>query len=109
MNKVSYPLFPFAFTAGSQGRFRKENVELITERLKAFRDKPTLQIGVIDAAISGHSAKALAELLVEIKSEFRGQVWHVCFELLYSDKKPKHPYPRESDVIPELSRSELTF
>ena len=103
MNKVSYPLFPFAFTAGSQRRFRKENIELIAERLKGFRDKPTLQIGIADAAISGHSAKALAELLVEIKSEFRGQTWHVCFELLYSNKNAKHPYPRESDVIPVLS------
>jgi hypothetical protein len=109
MNKVGYPLFPFAFTAGSQGRFKKENLELIMERFKEFHGKPALQIGVIDAAISGHSARALAELLVEIKSEFHGQAWHVCFELLYSDKNPNHPYPRESDVIPNMSKGELTF
>jgi hypothetical protein len=109
MNKLRYPLFPFVFTAGSQGRFRKENVESITERLREFKDKPTLQIGVMDAAISGHSAKALAELLVEIKSEFRGQAWHVCFEMLYSDKNANHPFPRQSDVILDMSRDELTF
>jgi hypothetical protein len=109
MNKVDYPLFPFAFTAGSQGRFRKENFDLLVEHLQALRGKPALQIGIIDAAISGHSAKTLAELIVEVKSAFRGQAWHVCFDLLYSDKSTNHPFPRESDVIPDMSRGELTF
>lgn len=110
MNKNGYPLFPFAFTAGSQGRFRQENFDLLMDRLSEFHDKPTLQIGVIDAAISGHSAKALAELLRDIKAEFPKQAWHVCFDLLYSDKRSKnYPFPRESDVIPDMSKGELTF
>lgn len=109
MNKVGYPLFPFVFTAGSQGRFQKENIELITERLREFHGKAALRIGVIDAAISGHSAKALAELLLVIKREFAGQAWHVCFDLLYSDENRNQPYPAESDVIPGMSKADLTF
>lgn len=109
MNKVGYPLFPFPFTAGSQGRFKKENLEVLSECMRAFHGKSALQIGVIDAAISGHSAKALAELLVEVKAEFPGQAWHVCFDLLYSDKSHNHPFPRESDVIPHMSKADLTF
>jgi hypothetical protein len=109
MNKHSYPLLPFAFTAGSNGRFRKENFDLLAARLKEFHDKPTLQIGVIDAAMSGHSAKTLAELLRDIKSEFPKQAWHVCFDLLYSDKTKNHPFPNESDVILHMSSGDLTF
>lgn len=109
MNKRGYPLFPFPFTAGSQGRFRNENRECLIERLKAFQGKTALRIGVIDAAITGHGAKALAELLMEVKSEFRGQAWRVTFELLYSNSNPKHPLPKQSDIIPSMSSGELLF
>lgn len=109
MNKNGYPLFPFAFTAGANGRFRQENFDLLTDRLSEFHGKPTLQIGVIDAAMSGHSAKALAELLQDIKAEFPKQAWHVCFDLLYSDKTKNQSFPYESDVIPHMSQGTLTF
>ena len=87
MNKVGYPLFPFPFTQARKGVSRKRISKCSLSGMRAFHGKSTLQIGVIDAESSGQMCKALASSLVEVKAEFPGQAWHVCFDLLYSETR----------------------
>ena len=107
MNKLQYPTIPLGFSRGSDEKHWPAIRDELIERLGHYRDRPQLAIGVIDTAIRGDSALALAHVLRMTKEIFNQQKWTVTFHLLHATDR--HKTPLLTWGIPGLSTGELVF
>lgn len=107
INKLSYPTLPLGFSAGSQPQNWKRIGDELVASLEKYRERSSLVIGVIDAAVRGDSSLSLANIMRELKAHFGGQPWRVVFHLLYSDEKYSTPFL--ANGIPGLSVDEIVF
>jgi hypothetical protein len=107
MNKLSYQLVPIGFTQGSSPKHWNAIRDDLVNKLEPYIGEPSLTMGVIDTAVSGHSSEALAEILLMTKDHFKNQSWFVTFYLLHSHER--YYVPPLSFKVPALSRSDLVF
>lgn len=103
------PHFWLPFSAGSQPKHRAQILEFLTEGIAQYTDRPHLKIGVIDTAISGHGAFALAELLRALHHSNVARRWAVTFHLLYDRTNKNHAYPSRTSGILKLGTQTLKF
>lgn len=103
------PQLYLPFTAGSQQKNWGQITECLTEGLRPYAAQDQLRIGVVDTAISGHSARALAGLLKALHEVQKARQWVVTFHLLYDRTNQNHPYPKLTGDIEPMSSNSLTF
>lgn len=109
MNKLSYPCVPLGFSRGSWKVQWDSIADEFVAHLEKYRDRPSLRIGVIDAAIRGDSSWGMANVLSRTKSHFKKQPWQVVFHLLHAEEKAKYSVPPLAMGIPGLSACDLVF
>jgi hypothetical protein len=97
------------FSAGSQQQNWKSIEDELVNGLEHFRERRSLVIGVIDAAIRGDGSLSLAKILQSVKQHFDAQPWRVVFHLLHSRERENHRTPILSDGIEGLTSTDLIF